>query len=360
MPQGMPSQKDTVPPSSAKRVEGLDLARYLAFIGMVIVNFKVVMGVEPGGSVLNIMTGALEGRAAATFVVLAGIGLGLSQKSSSIQTILTTIKRALFLLVIGLLNMLVFDADIIHYYAFFFLFGMFFLPASTRFLIASIVALNVLFVVLVCTLNYDQGWNWHDYSYDDFWTPNGFIRNLFFNGWHPVIPWLGFFLFGIVLSRIELSKRSVQLFLATGGGVLMLFSEGVSAFLQPVFLAIDPEAVFLISTDPVPPTPFYSLVGMGAASMMIGLCALSSDWLKSVGIMKLIAPAGRQTLTLYIAHILIGMGVLEAFGMLENQTIGAAFISALIFSLLATIYAFVWMRFFKQGPIEILMRFLTK
>ena len=62
------------------RLDGLDVARYLAFVGMVIVNFKIAMGASDDGGILGILTGALEGRAAATFVVLAGIGLGLAAR----------------------------------------------------------------------------------------------------------------------------------------------------------------------------------------------------------------------------------------------------------------------------------------
>lgn len=66
----------------SNRLEGLDLARYVAFVGMVIVNFKIAMGAEGGEGLLNLLTTALEGRAAATFVVLAGIGLGLAALNS--------------------------------------------------------------------------------------------------------------------------------------------------------------------------------------------------------------------------------------------------------------------------------------
>ena len=58
------------------RLEGLDLARFFAFVGMVIVNFTIVMGAEGMGAEggegpLAWFTLALEGRAAATFVVLS-------------------------------------------------------------------------------------------------------------------------------------------------------------------------------------------------------------------------------------------------------------------------------------------------
>ena len=45
---------------------------------MVIVNFKIVMGAEQNGpGWLVALVGLLDGRAAATFVVLAGAGLSL-------------------------------------------------------------------------------------------------------------------------------------------------------------------------------------------------------------------------------------------------------------------------------------------
>ena len=116
------------------RLDGLDLARFLAFAGMVIVNFKVVTGAgdatagTAAAGALGILVGALEGRAAATFVVLAGVGLGLAGLREINSTTAVTIRRAVFLLVVGLVNALVFEADIIHYYAFYFLVGVFLLP----------------------------------------------------------------------------------------------------------------------------------------------------------------------------------------------------------------------------------------
>jgi len=55
----------------SSRLDGLDLARLVAFVGMVIVNFNVVMGGQADAGFLSVFVQALEGRAAATFVVLA-------------------------------------------------------------------------------------------------------------------------------------------------------------------------------------------------------------------------------------------------------------------------------------------------
>ncbi len=339
--------------NSQGRLEGLDLARYLAFVGMVIVNFKFAMGAEGGTGWLSTLTAAVEGRAAATFVVLAGIGLGLASSKSLDRTRSAIIKRAAFLLVIGLLNMTVFDADIIHYYAFYFLFGAFLLRSGNRDLLLVIAALNVAFVIMIFTLSYDTGWYWETYTYTGFWTPTGFLRNLFFNGWHPIIPWLGFLVFGIFLSRLELSTRAVQLRLVAGGAAAILCAEALSVMLTP-YLGVD-----LASTQPIPPMPLYSLAGLGAASLVVGLCLIVSARSGSVPILKLVGPAGRQTLTLYIAHILIGMGTLEAMGLLGGQTVQSAVIAALVFCLASTIYAFLWAKWFTRGPVEALMRKIT-
>ena len=49
---------------STGRLYGLDLARFVAFVGMVIVNFKIAMGADSAG-ILGMLTGGPEGRAAA-------------------------------------------------------------------------------------------------------------------------------------------------------------------------------------------------------------------------------------------------------------------------------------------------------
>jgi len=75
--------------------------------------------------------------------------------------------------------------------------------------------------------------------------------------------------------------------------------------------------------------------------------------------MAWVAPAGRQTLTLYIAHIVIGMGTLEALGLIQDQTVGASVTASLAFCIAAVLYARLWAVKFRRGPIEALMRYLT-
>ena len=345
----------------SERLIGLDIARYLAFVGMVLVNFDIVMshGVQSNEGFFNEFIGQLRGRASATFVILAGIGLGLSSFKKESQTVKTVVKRSIFLLILGLLNMTIFEGDILHYYAFYFLFGVFLLPFSNRVLISIIGLLNIAFFGMLLFIDYETGWNFEELTYSGFWTIDGFIRNLFFNGFHPVFPWLGFFLLGILLSRALLKKRQVQIKMISWGLVAIIFSEIMSFIFSGYVIPADSELQFLFMTDSMPPMPLYFIAASGSAFFIIGLCLLLSEKLRDSKIYSLIAPAGTQTLTLYIAHIIVGLGFIDAVGFTGSQTSSQAFIAALIFCVLGTIFAFTWSKWFGRGIFESLMRKLT-
>lgn len=349
--------------TTVNRLHGLDLARFLAFVGMVVVNFSVVMGADNAEGVVGSIISSFQGRAAATFVVLAGVGLGLSLKPSagaisiSSSMVWLTTKRALFLLIIGLINMLIFSADILHYYAFYFFFGVLLASYSITKLVGSILVLNIASVVLLLTLDFDKGWDYNTLEYAGFWTPEGFIRNLFFNGWHPVIPWLGFLLFGIILSRLDLHHRATQQRLIKWGLAVFLLTE---MFSKIMLIGADELTGILFATGSIPAMPLYSVAGMSIASVIIGICLILGDKFANQKMFNVFSSPGKQTLTLYIAHILLGMSVLDSLGMIgEAQSPILVLVSALLFVAAVLVYANIWQKYFKRGPLEALMRKLT-
>ena len=345
----------------SERLIGLDIARYLAFVGMVLVNFDIAMsyGVQSNEGFFKEFIGQLQGRASATFVVLAGIGLGLSSFKKESQTVNTIVKRSIFLLILGLLNMTIFEGDILHYYAFYFLFGIFLLPFSNRVLISVIGILNIGFFGMVLFIDYESGWNFEELTYSGFWTIDGFIRNLFFNGFHPVFPWLGFFLLGILLSRALLKKKQVQIKIISWGLVAIIFAEIMSFMFSGYLIPADSELQFLVMTNSMPPMPLYFIAASGSAFLIIGLCLLVSEKFRESNIYSLIAPAGTQTLTLYILHIIVGLGFIDAIGFTDTQTSSQAFVVAVTFCILGTIFAFIWSKWFRRGMFESLMRKLS-
>ncbi|WP_170465488.1 DUF418 domain-containing protein [Ruegeria arenilitoris] len=333
-----------------QRLAALDAARFLAFCGMVLVNFRIAAQVEPGHDWASVVIGSLEGRAAALFVVLAGIGVGLSTVTTSVL-----LRRAAFLFVLGLINMTLFDADILHFYALYFVVGAMFLTASTGVLWLGAAGVVTLAVSATMIFNYDLGWDWDTLTYTDLWTLPGFLRNLFFNGWHPVLPWAAFLLIGMAIGRSELHTLCIQ-------HRLIMWGFGAAVFaLFPQMLATDPDLATYLGTEAIPPGPFYIVAGTGSACVVIGLLLKLWPKIERLGIGPALIAPGRQSLTLYMAHILIGMGILEEAGLLDGSlSAPQVFACALAFCVASSIFALLWSRKFKRGPLEALMRFVTQ
>jgi len=356
------------------RIIGYDLARALALFGMVVVNFKIVMGAADNGPpwLVN-LTGLLEGRAAATFVLLAGVGISLlSGKARSSNTPEATVpirntllKRALFLFVVGLLYTPVWPADILHFYGVYIAVAALLLTSSIRKLSILSFLLMVGFVVMFFAFNYEQEWNWKTLEYAGFWTPLGMTRNLFFNGFHPTIPWLSFLLIGMIIGRFDMNNLVVRRRVFWAGLVTALTAEATSWLLieslsAGVIIADQEAIVAIFGTKPMPPMPLYILAGAGAASAIV---AVSVEVGVRCGSDRWIRPwvaTGQLALTLYVAHVVVGMGILEAIDRLENQTLPFSLLASGVFFVLSVVFAYLWRSRFKRGPVEMLMRYLTE
>ncbi|MGL1920422.1 MAG: DUF418 domain-containing protein [Hyphomicrobiales bacterium] len=353
------------------RIAGLDFARFIAFFGMVFVNFKIVMlpGYLSVGET-NWFYSLLEGRAAALFVILAGVGLGLSVQVAKLNGDvgfrdfkIITIKRGLFLFAIGMLNSFIFSADILHYYGIYFIFAAFLAPlgaVSLRFIIAAIL---VLATVMLLFLDFDAGWEWTKLEYVGFFTLEGGIRNLFYNGWHPVIPWLAFLLFGVMLSRINLTSKKIQLTMIGAGIFITLICYTLSAqIIQNLFVSGDKQLLELIpvfSMGPVPATILYMVGASATACALIAASIIFAKKFAKLSLVKAINVAGRQTLTLYIAHIYLGMWVMQSLGMLGQSSVTASLLTSVLFVFICAIGCNIWTNFFKLGPLETVMRKIT-
>ncbi len=356
-----------------QRIDGFDVARALAVFGMVVVNFKIATGADQSGPhpLLDLMA-LLEGRAAATFVVLAGVGLSLLSARARAQNDLATLarqrvallKRALFLLVVGLFYTPIWPADILHFYGVYITVGALLLAAPRRHLIWAAAGCSLMFVVLLSFFDYEQGWDWETLAYDGLWTPQGMVRHLFFNGFHPVFPWTAFLLLGMVLGRLNLRDANVRRrTLWTGVGIaaaaetlsrvaIGVFSKGASAA-----TAKDVKAVF--GTAPMPPMPLYVLAGGGVAVVVITACVGLTERHPGAPWLRPLISTGQLALTLYVAHVLVGMGTLEALGRLGGQSAPFAALAAMVFSVLSVFFAHLWRRRFQRGPVEWVMRRVT-
>ncbi|MCP4660348.1 MAG: DUF418 domain-containing protein [bacterium] len=355
-----------------QRIVGYDLARSLAIFGMVAVNFKIVLGAsEAGPEMLVRLAALLDGRAAATFVVLAGVGVALrsqrarhsGDRAQLRQCRGLLFKRSLFLVVVGLVYVPVWPADILHFYGLYIAVGALLLTASPRRLGLVAAAFILGFVLLLLFFDYETGWDWSTLTYDGFWTPAGMVRHLLFNGFHPVVPWTAFLLVGMALGQRDLRDRSVRKKVLVTAVACAAIGEGISQLairiLAPPFGGEPSDLALLFGTDPMPPMPLYFLSAGGVAVTVIVLSTTLTERFPGSRWLEPLVATGQLALTLYVAHVVIGMGLLEALGLLGGRSLAFALTSTAIFCAAAIVCSWLWTRRFRRGPLEWVMRRLT-
>ncbi len=352
-----------------KRIIGIDVARALAVIGMIIVNFKVVFG-ENGSSWLKAITAIFEGKAAATFVVLAGVGLALMtntavQNNDKLKLRIARIKivkRAFFLFLIGSTYLFIWPADILHYYGVYMIFAAFLLASNHKTILILGMIPILIYPLLMVFWNYDSGWNYSTMDYQFLWTFKGFFRNLLFNGFHPVMPWASFILFGLWLGKQDLNNNKFvkKLFWIS---LIAFVSIQCFSFFGITLLAngnttIADELSFFLGTKPMPPLPIFMLNGISVAFVIISACIITAKRFKNSYIISALHKTGQLALTFYVAHVVIGMGIIELISPIKlgQHNIIFSIISAIVFSVLCIIFAVLWLKYKKHGPLEWIMR----
>ncbi|MGH1365592.1 MAG: DUF418 domain-containing protein [Calditrichia bacterium] len=357
----------------SSRIVGYDVARALAVFGMIFVNFKLVMtGYEAHSGWIAWCLSLLEGRAAATFVILAGVGLSLisrraynaSDTTALRHTRFLLLKRALFLFVVGLLYTPIWPADILHFYGLYIAVCAFLLTVSNRRLLWIAAGFTLGFVVLMLLFDYETGWNWATLEYQNFWTLPGMVRHMFFNGFHPVIPWTSFMIFGMWLGRQDIRNKLFRRRLFLISLTVVAITEFTSHQLIRSLSANADQQVYeiivaLFGTAPMPPMPLYILSAGGTAVILILLSIILTENITETRWVKALISTGQLALTNYFAHVIIGMGALETFGLLESSSVLSSVIASSLFCLLVVLFSYHWQEQFKRGPLEWIIRKCT-
>lgn len=356
-----------------ERIIGIDVARALAIIGMIIVNFKIAFG-ENGSNWVKSFAGMFEGKAAATFVVLAGVGLAFMTNSSiknndksKLKTVRKRIlKRALFLFIVGISYIAIWPADILHFYGIYMLITLLLLTSKPKIILISSIGLILSYPLLMFLLAYDKGWDFNSFEYSGFWTFNGFFRNLFYNGFHPVIPWSAFMLFGFWFGKQNLKEDKFVLksliVSTTVFFVIQLLSYVTIFTLSEGNQQTTKELTEIFGSSPMPPLPIYMFSGIAIAIAIISACILIAKKYSNNGIIIALKKTGQLALTFYVAHVVIGMGIIDTINSskMGNYTIEFSVIYALAFSLICILFAIVWLKFKKSGPLEWIIRKVTE
>jgi uncharacterized membrane protein YeiB len=352
------------------RIAGYDLARALAILGMVLVHFSLVMSFRRmNEGWLAHVIGFLDGRAAATFVVLAGVGLTLRSRRAvgaddpgALRSVRKTImRRGVFLLVAGYLNLTVWSGDILRVYGVSLLLAAWLVQVSDRTLWAVALGTVAGFLVLFATCDFSKNWDWETLEYHRLWTPSGALRNLFYDGFRSVFPWTGLLVFGMWLGRRDLRDAGVRRrFLGVGAGLVVaveLLSRAAVHFVTSRPDGMDREkAVYLLGTTSMPPLPLFLLSAAGTAVAVIAASVGVAERFPLAPVVRALVATGQLAFSWYVGHIFLGLGAVIALGLTETRPLAVGVGTGFAFFTVAAVISLAWRKWFRYGPLEWVMR----
>lgn len=331
-----------------RRQVGLDVARAIALLGMIAVNFRGRF--QPDAGALQEVAWWLdrtEGKWAALFVVLTGVGLGLqaahaSSRSARIRLRRTTLTRAAVLFLLGMLHLHWWNWDILVFYGVY-------LAASIAFLWARSSTLWV----GIGALTLASGWQWMNLTRPqlDFWTPYGAAGKLLFWGNHALLPWFALVLFGMWLARQELRDPGVRLTLATTATVILLAAELANAHVRAGGPGLaDPPILDMLRTWPRPTRPGFVVAGPAFATLLVTGSIHFTRGREASWCILALSSTGQLALTLYILHV-PAILLPQAHRWAPGNLAALLWYVALFYaaSLAAALW---WRRRFERGPLE--------
>ncbi|HCY85561.1 MAG TPA: hypothetical protein DHV36_10540 [Desulfobacteraceae bacterium] len=322
------------------RISGYDLARGMAVLLMVVLNFKGVLAKTDAGPVwLSGLLELLDRRAAAALVMISGAGVTLFFRQRAHRRTAGTalVNRSLFLCVCGLALTRIWSGDILHFYGVFIFLGILLAGRSGVFLAGfGLLAWSVSWLMILPVFEVlEAGF---DHAGIDF------LVDLFFTGYFPIFPWAAYFAAGMGLGRLDLRQAKLRQMLWILGVVLATVAVG-----SRLFGSLGWNEINLALS-----TPMSVVSGLGT-----GLCLIMAGAdiaLKTRGrLVRLVEAAGRTSLSFYIFHILVIHGLVR-FGEKGLPWVTGAGIC--LFFLYAA-WAHRWTRRYGRGPLEAVMRRFT-
>ncbi|WP_055533634.1 DUF418 domain-containing protein [Streptomyces graminilatus] len=363
----------------------------------------------PGGGVGDWFLELSSGRASALFATLAGFSLTLiagrlvpKTGQAGKQARNRVIIRAAVLLVVGTaLAMTNFGgAGILNFYALYFLLSLPLLKLPARTLAFIAVTLAVVSPQLAYGLRAlltESAVHTID-SFDPIAQISGVgVLDFALTGLYPALTWMTFVVTGMTLGRLDLDSWAVRRKLAVVGPAMIAFGYGVSWLLLRVTGGAkeiaaqmaaqtaafkDPSAIGdmslaeggfdmpvgdqlwgsdawgLLAAEPHSGSTFDLIGSLGIAITVILTVTVALErleWLRRLA--TPIIAVGTMSLTIYVSHILVILALPgEAAAPPQSASTGLL----LSFIAGAILFAAIWSRFFRRGPLEYLLSLATK
>ncbi len=368
---------------SAARVVGIDVTRAVALVGVVVMNYhgylngsRAAEASNWAGRLFDPWEGVLSTRFAATFVVVAGIGVTLLTRRSVASADADAIRadrwrlrrRGLLLLAVGHVFDWVWPGTILPFY------GLYFIIASFLFTwrLRRLVAAAVLAALGAAAL---QMWNEQRLLDGDgeLWflqravdgggalrSPRNLVADLLVRGTHPVMPWLAFMIAGMLLGRLltELGGLRRRLIVAGLGAVAVGYALSTATRMLTAGSEgrVADHLRHLTRTDPFARGLLYTLTALGSSvAAVVLVCAVAERWPTATPV-DVLRRAGQMSLTLYLAHALVFNVAVDWLHWVGGTGLDTALLLSAVFWLFGVTLAAWWQRLFGQGPAERIYR----
>lgn len=352
---------DTPP---ARRLPGPDVVRAVALIGVVVMNYHGYLILrDPTGDVgsgwsaevFDPFDGPLATRFAATFVLVAGVGVTLLTRSAQGDPALVRdmrwrlVRRGLLLYVAGLLLDEIWRGTIIVYYGAMFVLAAAIFTWRSRWIITVGLAAAVAGAALRLW-RFDRSRSGESTEWLTSPDPNSvrsYVFDLLVNGTHPLLPWFAFMCAGIVLGRVLATNWWRPA--AAGAGVMLV----TAAWVLSASASTDTQVIAL-SVVPWDRGLLYTASSLGTALIAYAVI----DWFaeRFPTATDPLRRAGQMSLTLYLLHIVVFNLVVDWLGWIEPSGLDTALMFAATFWVAAIVFAVVWQRRFERGPAEYVYR----
>ncbi|MZF88865.1 DUF418 domain-containing protein [Streptomyces sp. SID5643] len=378
------------------RLVGVDLARALAVFGMYVVHIGPPLSATSG--VAGWIRYISDGHSSVLFATLAGFSLmllagrreprtGLAGRQAKARIAI----RAIVLLALGTAMAMEYGGVIIlGFYGVYFLLALPLVRLRARTLAITAAAFALVTPQLAFALNalltpsVQQSIN----AYDPLRRLSEVgVLDLLLTGFYPALTWMSFVIAGMALGRLDLSSGTVQKRLAALGAALTAAAYGMSLLLAgkgalrsmaeggsssggsgsmppgsgsaPLDGGSFPElpASSLLTAGPHSGTTFDIVGSVGVAILVIVGATVLMDRLPRLRrLSKPVIAVGTMSLTAYVGHFLAQSALSVSAGTSTQRS----WVPLLMFVLGAIVFAAIWSRFFRRGPLEYLLSAATK
>jgi hypothetical protein len=206
------------------------------------------------------------------------------------------------------------------------------------------------------------------------------VLDLLLTGFYPAITWIPYVVAGMALGRLDLAIGTVQRRLAALGPALVVLAYGTSRLLvgkdalrslaedgpssggsgsMPLDSgSFEPQlsASSLLTASRHSGTTFDIIGSLGVAITVIVCARVAMErlpWLRRLA--KPVIAVGTMSLTAYVGHF-----VAQSMLSVPSGDTQQSWVPLLMFLLGATLFATIWSRFFRRGPLESLVHAATK